>query len=809
MDKYSADNKIQDKNPGLLFWQWMLLYFILGILFYQYPIPTGVSACILLVLQGGQIRNIGYLLIVLIVFGLGYGLVQVKIPKQNQEIPLCIKDRKKLIVFGQVERVQFKPENRLQIILSKVRYRHNGSRYQLGQKVVWKWQDPLSYPAPGQTITGKFRLKPIKGYINPGTWDTRFYWRLKGVGYRTYSQGQKSRIEIKGSPGRLWQLRLRLRQEIIDSTKPGPGQGLLLALLMGDRSKLSYSTLDLVRKGSLAHSLALSGLHLGFLVSLGWVLAWLAVKLYPKLCLFLPKQKLFIFISLPLILAYLWLGQGKPSLLRASLMFFFWGLLLVQGRNKVFLDGLFFALLVIIIFSPLAVYDLGLQLSVVAVAGIIAIWPLFYNFIQKWIGAFRGKGIALAILGLLGISLIANLSLMPLLIWNFGQVSPHLYLNLLWLPVLGWIALPLGLIGLVLILLPGLGWLAAFLFQGSALVLDFLIQCLVYWQSLDVLDVLVPRRPLWPEIVVYWLFLGLLIIWWYRPRSLPVWPILLGVFFLGLSETYQNINRTQNIELRLIDIGQGQSVFIETPKGQRILIDGGGSWNPDFDLGRFALSPALSWGKRPKIDKVVLSHDDFDHLRGLYYILERYQVQEFVYNGNWPEGWDGKRLRTIIDQGNIPVSTWKTGKQIDLDNGLVLQVLHPPRKAQDYDNNDSSLVLRLVYKQKSLALIPGDIEQSGLQALLSSGQDLQAKVLILPHHGSRSSLSQELYTRVKPSLALISCGYLNHFGFPHEQVKNALKSLNIPVLTTAQNGAIMVSWDIGTGKMDIQTGRMR
>ena len=580
----------------------------------------------------------------------------------------------------------------------------------------------------------------------------------------------------------------------------------MLALLMGDRSKTSYQTLDLVRRASLAHSLALSGLHLGFVVSLAYCLTWLAGRIKPSLYLRLPRHKLAILAAIPLVLAYLWLGQARPSLLRAALMFFFWGFLTFKGRNNVFGDAICFALLVILIANPLSVHDLGLQLSIVAVAGIVIYLPLFLTWtkgLERRIG--WGKGLT-PVLVLLGVSLIANLVLLPLIVRNFGELSLHLYFNLLWLPLLGVVVLPLGFLGLGLSLLPGLSLPGGLFILAGAEILEGMVWILKFFEQKNWLSVLVPLRPLWPEMLGYWVLVLALPRSWNRIGDLPKWIPVCGLVLLltpGLTRTIGGLKHT--VSLEMIDVGQGQSVLLEAGKGRRLLLDGGGSWNREYDLGRFILSPALTWGKAPRLDQVVLSHDDYDHLRGLFYILKHYQVENFCYNGNWPAGEDGQLLREIIENRRIKVRQIQAGDLLRLSPGLRLKALHPPGSYQAEKDNDKSLVLRLSHEDKGLALLPGDLEEKGLRLLCAGDENLQSEVLVIPHHGSRSSFYPPLYRLVDPDLALVSCGYLNFFYFPHQTILDALEKGRIPLYSTAANGQISVNWDLDAAKRSIRT----
>ncbi|MFW5932336.1 MAG: DNA internalization-related competence protein ComEC/Rec2 [Desulfohalobiaceae bacterium] len=804
----------QDTRPGLLPWQKLFVFFLLGLLALAWPFAAICSACVLFLLQRQLLQGPGPgLLQAGALFCLGW-LVQLWVfPGPQAPVPEWMQQRRKVEIEARILKVEPKQDSKLQIILDQVRYTApDGTQDRLSSGLLWNWYDPpQKWPAPGQKLTGSFRLKPIKGFMNPGVTDSRFYWRGQGIKYRTYTSKEAETLELKGQPGFFWQLRQDLRQTILNQTPQGPAQGLLLALLMGDRTHLDQETMDLIRNSSLAHSLALSGLHLGFLASMGWGLAWLWGRFWPGIYLFLPRAKLAVLMAAPLILTYLWLGQAKASLLRAALMFFFWGLLLLLGRDKKLLDGLFFAVLVIILLDPAAVYDLSLQLSVLAVCGIVLAWPVISPYLEAW--RQQGpKGMTLfVLLSILAISLVANAALMPAMACYFGEISPHLYLNLFWLPLLGWVVLPLGLLALACSQIPGLELMSPVLFTAAAQLLDLMLLGLKSLQDQGLLQPLIVLRPLWPAILGYWILL-ILVLFRHSGQAAATRKAACAALLLMLLPAAMQewqLSR-QQVRLQVLDVGHGQAVHIQAPGGRRLLVDGGGSWNPDFDLGSYVLAPALSRNQTPKLDQLLLSHSHFDHLRGLFYPLRHFRIGEFLYNGHWPQGRDREMLQGLLQDRNIPVRRLSRAQSLDLGHGLQLQVLHPAADTSIDDPNNRSLVLRLSYQGLGLALLPGDIGQPGLQQLLKR-QDVQlgAQVLLLPHHGSRKSLSLDFLRRVDPELALVSSGYLHHFGLPHQEVTAALQDREIPMYNTARQGALQVKWQIGSGppRPKISTGR--
>ena len=810
MDPWRSLDGRRQFLPGVVPWHCVFLALSAGVFGARSPLAAATGMGLLWAVARGQDKR-AHLGGWLCVFVLG-GLVGILLlPRQpSRGLPDWMAARKTVELRGTVDTVAFKPEQRAKIILTDVQVRPSpGAPWQQwSASVVWTWEHPSAWPGPGQRVRLQSRLKPVHGFANTGTWNTEAYWARRNVWYRTYTKGEDGAITLTGKPSPGWHFRLALRQRIVELTPPGPGRGLALSLLMGDRSELSYATLDLVRRGSLAHSLALSGLHVGFIVSIGFALAWGLGWIVPGVYLRLPRSKLAVLLCVPLVSGYLWLGQAAPSLIRASVMFGAWGVLLWKGRAQVLLDGLFWAVLVLFCLSPLSVYDIGVQLSVVAVAGLIllgrALGPLWRSAAASWPAWLAPLRYALAVLGM---SFLANLVLLPLLASTFGVISPHLYLNSLWLPLLGLGVLPLALVGVLGWVVPHAEVLSVVGFKSAAILADRMIAGLQWLDGHGWLEDLTVLRPWWPEAFGYWLLLGALVLGLCARKR--IWPLVgVGLMLLVLPSLWQGTHHG-HVQMAVLDVGQGQAILLQGPTGRRVLVDGGGSWNPDFDLARFAVLPPLTWGDGPALEYAVLTHPDFDHHRGLITVAQCCQVNRFVFNGDWPKGRDGKELEEALQSREVGVSVVSRGETIPLGGSCCLEVLHPPRQWGASGKNDRSLVLRLCAEGRGLALLCGDIEKNGLTTLLQNTAGLRSEVLVVPHHGSRSSVSPDLYAAVEPDLAVVSAGFLHPFRFPHQEVLTALAAQDIPVETTARAGAVRIDWDLTTGRRKVERFRDR
>ncbi len=741
----------------------------------------------------------------LLAFALGVATVHQLHPAPPSADFPEINHRTPATITAHVAEVRPRPGDHFQIILRDMLLHpaentNEANLDPLGGKLLWNWQSPPDVPSPGQEVRVALRIRPIQGMANPGMNRSEDYWARQGIFHRAYSREANTAPVYSGAASPAWEYRRQLRDKLISSTPSGQGQAVLLALLMGDRSLLAPETMDMVQRASLAHSLALSGMHLGFVVGLGWLGAVVLGCIRPRIYLRLPRPKLAVLLSVPLVLGYLWLGQAVPSLLRAALMFGSWGLLLLLNRQRVLLDGLFLALLFILVLSPLAVFDLRLQLSALAVAGLALVWPLGREALRFTQRPWWQKPLAAA-LGILAVSTVATLALLPLQAWYFGRISPHLYLNMLWLPLLGLAVFPLGLTGLLALLTPWTAPLAPPLLSLASGILETMVGGLTALDQIGWLEATIALRPLWPQILGYWMLLLAAAAWWRSPQSVRPMAVVLALSLLvlpGLSTILSD--QRSRVTLRLLDVSQGQAVLLELPGGSRWLVDGGGFWSWDYDLGRNIITPTLTHGRPPRLTGIALSHAHFDHYRGLFYPLNHFRVREFVSQGRGPEGRDGRILDEILTRRAIPKAAWSMGDVIDLGKGVVLEVLHPNTDWLAADNqNNASLVLRLVWNGRPLALLPGDVEQSSIANLLHSlaatPDALRAEALIIPHHGSRTSHSPQLYTQVQPNVAVVSTGFLNRFNHPHPEIKQTLKGMDVPLLNTAEHGAVTIRWN--------------
>jgi competence protein ComEC len=249
------------------------------------------------------------------------------------------------------------------------------------------------------------------------------------------------------------------------------------------------------------------------------------------------------------------------------------------------------------------------------------------------------------------------------------------------------------------------------------------------------------------------------------------------------------VKQSQILKVEFFDIGQGDSIFVETGDKKQMLIDGGPDASILEKIGR-----AIPFYDR-YIDIIVLTHPEQDHLNGLIEIIKRYDIGAIITNGIVRDTSQYKEWMEIIEQKNIPLYIAQKGGIIDFDNGVYLNILYPFENMYNKelsDSNNYSIVSKLVYKNFD-TLFTGDIEKSVEKKLIKSDIDLKSDILKIAHHGSKTSSSEEFLYAVGAVIAVIQMGKDNQYGHPHQEVLERLK--NLRALLTGEHGDIEVFSD--------------
>ncbi|GAB1409687.1 ComEC/Rec2 family competence protein [Desulfovibrionales bacterium] len=782
-------------NPAgpiaLTFWQYCVAGYACGLFFPSYPWPTFLCGLALASTVYSK-RILGCMGLCCV---LGILVSTPSAPDYSEETTHTY------TVRGRVLEVRTYPGLRMNLIAGDLENLSDNTP--VPGLLLWTWTSQPHVPVQGDVFTATMRLRPLSGRANFGLSSSQDYWHRLGVRWQSYAKADTSVQWERHVPN----LRQQLMHQVRAQLPAGQAGATLMALLFGDKSDLTSQFMDQIRRAGLSHSLALSGLHLSLVAGLGYGLAWGIAALWPGLLLVLPRQKLGTVLAIPLATAYLWMGDAPASLQRAAIMLGIMAVYQLLGRVRYLQDALFLAAALLVGMNHHAIYDMGLQFSVLAVAGIVLFVPLFSRALPAWGYTRWYMRPVYGILAVGVVSLAANSLLLPVLCAYFGETSPHLYLNMLWLPVLGFLVLPFALAGtgLLVLGLPEPAVQACFHLAGHGVHgLEWLLNIL---DTAGLLNATVVLRPTGTALVGYWLIL-LAAAWLAtRPDSRRAMAYLCAGLVLTVSSNLPpGLLPGPAVTLTVLDTGMSQAVMIRTMSGKTVLVDGGGSWNQDYDIGRAIVGPALTYGHPPHVDVVLLSHVDADHVRGLHHVFNTFAVGWFGWTGLVDTTQETTRLLETLDRTNPQIRSVRAGERIDLEADLYLEALYPPHGLDGISENNTSLVLRLVYRKKGLALLPGDAERPALARIAALPQDIEAEVLIAPHHGSVSSLEPSFLQRVAPAQVIAACSRENRFGFPHPRVRAYCADNKAVLWTTGEHGAVRCLWN-SDGFLRITTAR--
>lgn len=269
------------------------------------------------------------------------------------------------------------------------------------------------------------------------------------------------------------------------------------------------------------------------------------------------------------------------------------------------------------------------------------------------------------------------------------------------------------------------------------------------------------------------------------------WYILLSLILLSavLWTVVLHENRKGVLKFEVLDIGQGDSLFIESPTGTQVLVDGGPNNNLSKQIGK-----VIPWYDR-HIDMLVITNPDADHYEGFIKLLDKYSVDVVLEPGTTNKYEAYGFLENKIKEKNIPKIIVRKGEVVDLGGGAYIQILFPDRDVSGLSSNDGSIVMKLVYGDTSV-MLQGDSTAKIEEYLLNTqGGNLKSDILKAGHHGSRTSSSVGYVKAVSPKLVAASSGKNNDYGHPHKEVVDTMQKLNIPFLDTCNNGTIIFESD--------------
>lgn len=593
---------------------------------------------------------------------------------------------------------------------------------------------------------------------------------------------------------------------------------LCIGILIGDRENISDITEDNFKKSNLTHMLAVSGSHITYIIV---ALTTLLSK---------TNRKFSLIITIIFLLFFTVLTGFTASVLRASIMGILTLLASILHRKSDTINNLGISSIIILLYNPYLLVDAGFLLSYAGTIGIIffskkisngtsiivnKINPNLLNIEQNnnskilFVKSIIEK-IILYVISSLSVTISANIVIIPIMAYMFSTISFTFWIsNILAgsimevVTIFGFITYLISIVfpmlaeflgialNLFLTILLKIAEISSII-PGASIYIKTpsLIMCVMYYLVIFILFNLKPIRQFIRKKAIF----RFLIIK-AKKHKLKILVTIITVIILLNSIIYVT---DKNLKIYFVDVGQGDCTLIQTHEKKNILIDGGGSEFGSFDVGESILLPYLLNRGINKIDYMMISHFDSDHIGGLFYIMKNLKVDNIIISRQGKNSENFKKFIQIMSKKQINLIIVKRGDYVKIDDTSYFEILFPEEK-QISDNvlNNNSIVAKFVSSNVTM-LFTGDIEEIAekrLCELYRNTNKLQADIIKVAHHGSKTSSTLSFLELVNPQIALIGVGADNNFGHPNEGVLERIKKLGTQIYRTDQTGEVSIVID--------------
>lgn len=597
-----------------------------------------------------------------------------------------------------------------------------------------------------------------------------------------------------------------IKQKIEDLTDKN-NASLIKGILLGNTSSIEEDVKDEFRVSNISHILAVSGMHVYYII--------FGIQLLCKLNV--GKQKTRFIIILFLII-YMFITGFSVSVVRASIMAIISIVANILYRRNDTFTTISISLVLILLYNPFLITNIGLQFSYIGTIGII----IFNKNMLKFL-----KSLSIKIKEIVAVTLSAQLAILPIIIYHFNSFGIYfLFTNLLISIIIGPIIILSSLVIFFSYILSPIVQVFLPILKGLFCILT-LISKISYLPFSEII-ISTPKILL---IIIYYILILIInyIYSLYHLKKLNYTQLRIRNI-IALTKYRIRLNKIKyvkyscsfililiiivftipkKLEINFIDVGQGDSTFIITPKNQTILIDGGGSLSKEYDVGKNTLLPYILDKGYTKIDYIFISHFDQDHIGGLLTILRKLKVGEVIISKQIENSENYKEFLNIVKEKKIKVEVVKAGDKLIIEDNIYFDILWPKKYEEITTNalNNNSIVMKMYYKSFSI-LFTGDIEEIAENKVLElyKGQDnkLISNVLKVAHHGSNTSSKKEILDKINPKIAFIGVGKNNLFKHPSDETIENLKNHNTVIYRTDKNGEITLQID-KDGKYCINT----
>ena len=658
-------------------------------------------------------------------------------------------------------------------------------------------------------IKGEF-VEPSEAR-NYGGFDYKEY--LKSIKIHGTIKADSIEILAKNSNNPIFILKGNINLKIkenINKLIPEKYSAIFTGLILGDTSKVEEEVNDDFKIANISHVLAISGMHITYIV--------MGIELLLKKGIGKRKTRI---ITIIILVIYMFITGFMPSVVRSSIM----GIImliskLIHRKNDIW-TSISLSLLILLIYNPFLILNVGLQLSYLGTIGIVCFNKNVYNFLRKL--KIRNKKIKYRInrkfilfmdkiKEMLSVTLSAQIVILPILLFNFNILGIYFFIsNILVSIIIG----PIIIVGFVCILI---SFVSIEITKILSIFMSVGIQILISISEISHLPfskIYIPTPKVW-QIVSYYICvivinriyiafnskkpdftsirirnLVALLKFKFRQNRNKVLKVL--IVFVSLLFILNTI--PEKLKIHFVDVGQGDCTFITTPQNKTILIDGGGSMSEEYDVGKSTLLPYILDRGYTKLDYVFISHFDQDHVGGILTILEELRLGQVYISKQEQDSENYQKFLKIVEDKKIKVKVLKQGDCLKIEKNLYFDILWPiEEQIQENVLNNNAMVMKLRYGKFSM-LFTGDIEAIAEEKILDFYKEkgesiLKSDVLKVAHHGSKTSTTQSFFEKVNPKICLIGVGKNNMFGHPTTEVLERINGTKI--YRTDENGEIIL-----------------
>lgn len=679
------------------------------------------------------------------------------------------------LVVSEKKESKYKDTYKIKIINSRNKKRNNtqlymrvkkGSNIEYGDMIFIdaKFLEP-EIDRNERGFNYKEYLKTIKIY---GTLDTNKYMIIE--------KEKISKILFYTS-----KLKKKLKENIGKAIKDEENEKLLIVMILGDTDELRDEVKEDFLNSNLYHILSVSGGQVSNII--------IGITIISKILK--AHRKILNIICIIILIIFMFLTGLTPSIVRACIMGIISLVASLFFKRYDIANSLGISLILILLNNPHSINSLSVLLSYFGFLGIIILGSYCIQKVNKIVE----NNIIRYILNIIISSISAQIFIFPIILYIFGTISlTFIFSNLFIIPISSIITImgffmmicPIRILGIIEpiieITIKIVKFFANMSISKIYCIIPNIIQIIIYY-VINIYLYYMIRRDYTYKIKHF--------IKKYRRAILIIITITIFIKIL-------TINNLASFYIDFIDVGQGDATLIITDNNKKILIDGGGSeFNSDFDVGKNTLLPHLLKKKINKLDYVIISHFDSDHVGGILTVLNELKVEKAIIGKQFENSENYEKFIKIIEKKKIKLYAVEAGQKIKVDKNTNIEILWPDTSNIIRENrlNNNSLVCKLNFKDKSI-LCTGDIEEMAEKAILSKYRDnlniLKSDIIKIAHHGSKSSSIMQFINKVKPKIALIGVGENNKFGHPSSITIENLQKAGTEIFRTDESGEIQI-----------------